>query len=61
MIEERQYIEAGVTEAIETLRDGLHSEDDHGYDLYKWLSGRKEEMINAVCERIVMFRRMVVD
>lgn len=59
--EERQLIRAGVRQAIRTLGENLHSEDDHGYDLYRWLEKQEEKIIQATFDRIAAGRSMLVD
>jgi hypothetical protein len=59
--EEKGLVAAGVREAIQTLYSSLHSEDDHGYDLYKWLEGRQDKIIQAACEKVAVGRAMLVD
>jgi len=58
---EKSLIAAGVRETISTMYNGLHSEDDHGYDLYRWLEDRQEEIVQKVCDKIVNGRAMLVD
>ena len=56
---ERQCVSAGVVETIQKLRDGLHSEDDHGYELYKWLEKNQDQIVDAACERVELSRAML--
>lgn len=59
--EEKRLIEAGVKEVLETLFNGLHSEDDHGYDLYKFLCDNKDKIVKKTCDRIIAGRAALVD
>lgn len=45
--EERRAIGFGVAETIQKLYDGLHIEDDHGYELYKWLKDNRVKIIET--------------
>ena len=58
---EKSLVAAGVYEVIQTLRNGLHSEDDHGYDLCKWLKENQEKIIEAACDKIAVGRASLVD
>lgn len=59
--EEKQLIAIGVRKTIETLGRSLHSEDDHGYDLYKWLQDQEKNIVNEACNKIIVGRAMLVD
>lgn len=59
--EERSLIALGVREAIDKLGNNLHSEDDHGYDLYQWLKKKEEEIIQSACIKIEKGRAMLID
>lgn len=58
---EKGLVAAGVREAIQTLYRGLHSEDDHGYDLYRWLEKNQDKIIQDACEKVAVGRAMLVD
>lgn len=59
--EEVSLIRAGVRRTIDTLERGLHSEDNHGADLVKWLSSREEQIVADACARVCTGRAMLVD
>lgn len=58
---EKDLIACGAIEAIAMLGNNLHSEDDHGYDLYKWLKSRQKEIIEMASNKILLTRVMLVD
>lgn len=58
---EKSLIRAGVRTAIEALHDSLHSEDDHGYDLYKWLQAKEAEIVELACDKVAVARALLVD
>lgn len=58
---EKGLIAAGVRETIKTLYNGLHSEDDHGYDLYRWLEDSEDKIVQTACDKIAVGRAMLVD
>jgi len=52
MFKDKDIILTTFKETVRTLYNGLHSEDDHGYDLYKWLKGKETEVVEAVCNKL---------
>jgi len=54
-------ITLGVEETINKLYVSIHSEDDHGYDLYKWLEGRKQAIISEAYNKVLLGRALLVD
>lgn len=58
---EKALIAAGIRATLDTMYNGLHSEDDHGYDLYKWLEARQEQIVQSACDKINVGQAMLVD
>jgi hypothetical protein len=56
---EKNLIAAGVRAAISKLYSGLHSEDDHGFALYKWLGNQKDGIVQSVCLEIEKERNVI--
>lgn len=58
---EKELVRAGVRAVVASLFDGLHSEDDHGWDLAKWLEARVDQITNDACVKIDTSDAMLVD
>ncbi len=59
--DEISLVRAGVRAAIAHLSNGLHSEDDHGFDLARWLESQEDKITESACGKIDSFRAKVVD
>jgi hypothetical protein len=49
---EKRLIAAGVQEAIRTLYNDFHLENDCGHDLRKWLKRYQDKIVQTACDKI---------
>jgi hypothetical protein len=59
--EEEELVRVGVKAASKAMFDCLHSEDDHGWDLAKWLEANVGRITTEACGRIGVGRAALVD
>ena len=59
--EEKALVRAGVRAARKKLFDGLHSKDDHGFDIAKWLESNEDQITEETCRQIDAGRAALVD
>jgi hypothetical protein len=59
--EEENLVRAGVMAASKAMFNGLHSEDDHGWDLARWLEKNVDRITAETCDQINVGRAMVID
>jgi hypothetical protein len=58
---EKALVRAGVKAASEAMFVGLHQEDDHGFDLAKWLEKNVDRITTETCDKIDAGRAALVD
>ena len=59
--EEVALVRAGVTAASKEMFKGLHSEDDHGWGLARWLEKNVDRIVTETCGQIDVGRAALVD